>query len=932
MRRILAVALASVLLPAGAAAQSLYAGPPVTLPGLQDEAQITRETNGIAHIRAENERDLFFLQGFVHAQDRLFQMDFRRRQASGTLAELLGPAALGSDVLLRAIGLRRAAARSLAALSPRTRAALEAYADGVNAFVATNPLPPEYGALELFEFAPWDPLDSVTVAKLISFGRSFDLVDIENTVNLFTYQQAGAVLGFGGTTLFFEDLFRSAPFDPASTVPDASVGPVAVRAARGHDEERGAGSRASMIAPRALELGKAYLDRAREIPLLRRVLERHRHGGSNEWAVSGAHTTSGRPLMANDIHLALDTPSTFYPVHLHAEQIDVIGGSFAGAPFVIAGHNRRISWGAATHFMDVTDTFQEQIVPDGNSPSGLSIVHNGQLEPIIPILELFRQNTPGNGIPDDVSVVPSGGPVPPATLVAPRRNNGPIIMLDLASGTALSVQYTGFSATRELDTFLIWNEARNLDDFIRGLQFFDVGSINWAYSDVRGNIAYFSSGELPVREDLQAGTVSGLPPFFIRNGTGGNEWLPVQHLQPGQAVPFEILPFDEMPHVINPPAGFFVNANNDPIGVTLDNNPLDQLRPGGGIYYLSPLYDAGFRAGRITRLIKEKLSTGDGKISFENMQEIQADTVMPDAQVFVPHILQAFANAQAPGADPALAALAADPAVAEAVGRLRDWDFTTPTGIPEGFDASVAATIYSVWRGQFIRNTIDAVLTPFGLPVPDSQQALAALRHLLDTFPATGGVGASGLSFFNVPGIANVPGNAADRRDVLILESLADALDRLAGPAFAAAFGGSTNQDDYRWGMLHRIVLDHPLGGPFSIPPAGGAFPSPLVGLPGIPTDGGFETVDAATHDARANGVNAFMFGSGPNDRFVSEAGPGRVRAESSLPGGVSGVLGSPFYVNLLPAWLTNEAFPLLLRNEDIEKNATSVTTFAPAK
>jgi penicillin amidase len=958
MRRILAVALVCVLLPTVAAAQSLRAGPPVTLPGSQDEAQITREANGIAHIKGENEHDLYFLQGFVHAQDRLFQMDFRRRQASGTLAELLGPAALGSDVLLRTIGLRRAAKRSAAAISPRTRAALEAYADGVNAFVSTNTnaLPPEYAALELSHFEQWTPLDSVTVAKLISFGRSFDLMDIENTVNLLTYQQAGALLGFDGAKLFFEDLFRSAPFDSASTVPDASLVSVAVRARRGRDEDRAAESRASMIDRRTLEFGKEYLDKAKQVPLLRRILERHRHGGSNEWAVSGAHTTSGRPLLANDIHLDLDVPSTFYPIHLQAGAVDVIGGSFAGAPFVIAGHNRNISWGATTHFMDVTDTFREHVVPDPTSPSGLSIVHKGQLEPIILIPEVFRQNKPGNGIPDDVTPVPSGGPIPPATLVVPRRNNGPIIMLDLAGGTALSVQYTGFSATRELDTFLIWNEARNLDDFIRGLQFFDVGSINWAYSDVRGNIAYFSSGELPVREDLQAGTVSGLRPFFIRNGTGGNEWLSVQHLQPGQAVPFEILPFDEMPHIINPPAGFFVNANNDPAGVTLDNDPLNQLRPGGGIYYLSPLYDAGFRAGRITRLIKEKLSTGYGKLSFENMQEIQADTVMPDAQVFVPHILQAFANAQAPGADPALAALAADPAVAEAVGRLRGWDFTTPTGIPEGFDASdpdqdgnlqtpspkeiassVAATLYSVWRGQFIRNTIDAALTPFGLPVPDSQQALTALRHLLDAGRRAevpifndnfSGVGASGVNFFNVPGVAN----AADRRDVLILQSLADALKRLAGEPFAAAFGGSTNQDDYRWGKLHRIVLDHPLGGPFSIPPAGGAFSPPLAGLPGIPTDGGFDTVDAATHDARADSVDAFMFGSGPNDRFVSEAGPGRVRAESSLPGEVSGALGSPFYANLLPAWLTNNAFPLLLRNEDIEKNAASVTKFAPAE
>jgi penicillin G amidase len=158
--------------------------------------------------------------------------------------------------------------------------------------------------------------------------------------------------------------------------------------------------------------------------------------------------------------------------------------------------------------------------------------------------------------------------VPSATLIVPRRNNGPIVELASptasSAGSALSVQYTGFSATFELETFLRWDRARNLAQFERGLQFFAVGSQNWSYADVRGNITYFTSGEMPVREDLQAGKVNGLPPWFIRNGQGGNEWLPGQRPQPHQAIPYEIYPAAEMPHLINPPAGWFVSANNDP--------------------------------------------------------------------------------------------------------------------------------------------------------------------------------------------------------------------------------------------------------------------------------------------------------------------------------------------------------------------------------
>ena len=921
MRRAMVVVLAlALLLPAGVLA-SRAAADPVDVPGLEGPGRVDRDANGIAHIRAGSRHDLFLLQGWVHAQDRLFQMDTRRRQADGTLAELLGPAALPTDVQLRTIGLHRAAARSLPALSADARAVLAAYADGVNAWVAANPLPPEYGALSLTRFRPWTPLDSVAVGKLQAFGLSFDL-DIDLTTALLGYQQAGQAGGFDGTALFFQDLWRSEPFTDAATVPDARRAPAAQAATAAATAGAPAGAeRATQRLAAAGRLAERYAALAAKVPLLRQALSRDRgQTGSNQWAVSGRVAAGGHPLLANDPHLGLDAPSTFYPVHLQAGETDAQGSGFAGTPGVIVGNNRFISWGATVNPMDVTDTYAEQLRPDPTSPSGLSTVYEGQLEHVIPIPETFRQNNPGSGAADNLTVVPAGGAIPPATLIVPRRNNGPIIQLDQAAGTALSVQYTGFSATRELDTFLIWDDARNLADFRRGLELFDVGGQNWAYADVEGNIAYFTSAELPLREDLQAGTVNGLPPYFIRNGTGGNEWLPVTNPQPGQAIPYEILPYEEMPQIVNPPAGFFVNANNDPAGVTLDNDPMNQPRPGGGIWYLNNGY-AGIRAGRITALLRAELA-GDGTVSFADMQRIQADTALVDAQFFVPHLVKALARG-ALDSDPTLRGLARNRAVAEAVGRLALWNRRTPTGIAEGYDAadvdgrrlpptrleqanSVAATIYAVWRSQLIQGAIDARLAPYGVAGPDGERSLTALKHLLETFGQTRGVGASGIDFFAVDGVAD----AADRRDVTLLRAVQAALAKLSGPDFQAAFGGSTDQDDYRWGRLHRVTLDHPMGGPFNIPPAFGAFPPPLADLPGIPTDGGFETVDAATHNARADATGEFGFGGGPANRYVSELrGPGDVYAESSLPGGPSGVPGSPFYVNLLPEWLTNDTF-----------------------
>lgn len=916
-------------LAASATAAPASAGPTgsVRLPGLHAAASVVRDADGIAHLRATDEHDLFFLQGWVHAADRLFQMDLTRRQASGTLAELLGRDALPGDVEMRTIGLRRAAERSLPVQSGEGRAALEAYAAGVNAWLAGNPLPPEYAALGLSKAEPWSPVDSLVIGKAIAFSLSFDL-DIELTLVAQAYQAVGAVAGFDGAALFREDLFRSQPFSSAATVPDATAAPATVAAATTSvggtttgaagttTGTVGAGAHPGLPVP-ALELARDYQSRVERTPFLAAAADRTFTLGSNEWAIAGRHTATGQPILANDPHLALATPSTFYPVALRAGALDVQGEGFAGTPYVILGQNRRIAWGATTNPMDVTDTYIEQVRPDPTSPSGLSTVYKGQLEHVVAVPETFRVNTRTPGQADAVVTVPPGNGVPPATLIVPRRNNGPIVSLDTATGTALSVQYAGYSPTRELDTFRLFNHARDLDDFREALTYFDFGSQNWAYVDVDGHIAYFASGEMPLREDLEAGTVRGLPPYFLRDGTGGNEWLPATAHQPGQALPYQILPPTEMPHLVDPPAGFFVNANNDPAGTTLDNDPLNQRRPTGGIYYLNPGYD-GFRGGRITQMVRGAIERGE-KLTVSNVKDQQADVTLLDAQFFTPYLLSALDRARASDT-PALAALASDARVTEAVARLAAWDHTTPTGIEEGYDASdvdgqrsppdpdeiadsVAATIYSVWRGQYVRNVIDAHLAPYRLPQPGSDEAMKALQALLLRFDQRHGVGVSGIDFFAVPGVAD----PADRRDVLLLDSLSDALDLLAGPQFAAAFGGSTRQDDYRWGKLHRVRFGTV-----------------------VATDGGFNTVDASSHGARADAANEFMFGGGPVRRFVAWPEPGGIRAESALPGGTSATAGSPYQFNLLPRWLTNDTYPVRLREVDLVPATASVTGYLP--
>jgi len=935
--------------PAVAASPPRPAVGDVRLPGLLAPLTVRRDVHDVPHIFGKADRDVLFALGRAHARDRFFQMDVLRQTFSGTLSELVGVPALESDVQLRNLGLRRAAVASLPVLSRETQVWLDAYARGVNSYILdpANPLPPEYAALELTRASirPWQPLDSVTIAKGLAFGLSFDLSDIELTVALGAFTLAGAGGGFDPGALFFEDVYRAAPFDPTASIPGSPSGKAALRARAALD-------------PRAVELARRYRDKALRVPLLRAALERREGGrGSNWWVASGKVTDSGRPILANDPHLELGTPSTFYEAQLRitgsGRPLNAFGVTFPGVPGIVLGCNTRICWGATTNPMDVTDVYQEKLVLDPATGVPTHTIFEGRREPLALIPQSFLVNQPGNGVRDDLVNAGIGPLEGGVTLLVPRRNNGPIVAVDLsdpANPTALSVQYTGWGATRELDAFRSWHRAGSLAEFKAGLQFFDVGSQNWAYADVAGNIAYFTSAEMPLREDLQTlgRADGGIPPFLIRDGTHTlkHEWLPAgSSREPGQALPYQILPFAEMPQVVNPARGFIANANNDPVGTSVDNDPLDQRRPGGGIFYLGIAYERGFRIGRIERLLEAELAR-DGSFSVADFERFQANNQLLDAEVFTPYILAAFDNAQRPGAPAALAQLAADPRVAEAVGRLRVWNFSTPTGIPEGWDPgddpaalpapspmqvanSVAATIYSVWRGQVVRRVIDQTLMSVGLGdfVPEGSVALADLRHLLETFRTRHGRGASGLDFFAVAGAAT-PEEARDR---VLLSSLSDALILLAGDAFAPAFDRSTDQDDYRWGKLHRIVFDHPLGGPFNIPPGGGL--SHLEpDLPGVARSGGFGSVDAASHNVRADSVNEFMFGSGPARRFIGTLLPSGPAAEEVIPGGTSGVLGSPFQADQLRLWLTNRYHPWDYRPGDVVRGTRTVEVLEPVR
>jgi len=932
-----------------------------SLPGLQHKVTVARDTFGVPHITASADWDAYFMMGYMHAQDRLFQMDVARRQGSGVLAELLGVGPddifLRTDATMRLFGAHRSAERSLSEYSPEAAALIQAYSNGVNAWLDSNSLPPEYTALEITHVPRWRPVDSIIVVKLLQIQLALDTGDLGRTAALLSYQAAGQARGFDGTRLFFEDIFTSVPFDPAVTIPrhegDASLVLQEIQSQNVQSQIIEKANQAQeMINPDIMEASRKFIEQYNNNPLLNRT---DLGIGSNWWVVAGSKTDTGNAMLANDPHLGLGIPSTFYEIHLRVDSrsspMNVYGVSFPGIPGVVLGQNEHISWGATTSSLDVTDFFAESLVSENGVP--IATRYKDRIEPLVVISEEFRANQVQNGVADDVIILspgdrPGGFSVPSATFIVPRRNNGALLPSGPTDG--LSIQFTGASATRDLEGLFALARARNLTDFKRGLQFLRGTSLNWAYADVQGNIAAFVNGEVPLREDLQAGIIDGLPPFFMRDGTGAlrNEWVPKS--DPGLGFDYESLPFEEMPQTVNPAQGVLVNANNDPIGITLDNDPINQMRR-AGIYYISSGFNPGFRAAKITSLLEQRLnnSRGNCKVSLQDMKGIQSNVQMFDAEVLTPYIIRAFDRARSAGAPAELTSLANDPAISEAVERLVSWDFSAPTGISEGYDAgdrngnsrrpsdrevsnSIAATIYTVWRSQILANTMIATLQRAGLGgiQPSGDRLLVDLRFLLDNFTTNQGRGASGLDFFEIPG-GNAP--PAIRRDAIILKSLKDALNLLAGDLFAPAFGRSTNQSDYRWGKLHRVTFGHVFGGlapQFSIPTAGG-YVDLLPALPGLATDGGWETIDNAPFNLLAASSQAYTFGGGPARRYVGEMRRSGIKSAQVIPGGESGVIGNRFYANQLSLWLTNRYHDVFFSQGEVDSNRFSKTIYNPA-
>ncbi len=535
----------------------------VTLAALDGTVEILRDSLGVPHIYASTERDLYLAQGLVHASDRLWQMDQLRRVAGGRLSELFGEVTIDTDRFLRALGMERAARRDLRDYPADVQALVEAYTTGVNAALTNwkGPFPPEFFLLRVRPEA-WEAAHSVSIEKVMAW----DLAAYGETVALTrAYQRHGPEL--------YE---KVAPWYPAWGVTIVGDSP-----REAHAERRGSGEGdvgdpgvAARPAPGA---ASAVADAGDDLPLpsglgaaLLEATSITR--ASNSWVVGGARTRSGKPLLANDMHLALGHPNVWYLVGLHAPGLDVVGMSLPGVPGVVAGHNRAVAWGFTNANLDDIDLFVERYA--GGDPG--------------------RYETPDGSAPfesfEERILVKRGDPV---TVTVRETRHGPVLAdLDPGdSGDAVSLRWAALDPSTTFRALRTLNGATSVTDVIGGIDLLSNPHQNVVFADTAGDFGYWMGGTVPLRADGGART---LPQ---RGWTGRSDWTGV-------------LPFADHPSVLNPTAGFVATANNrqtrDPVSLLISEE--DWAPP--------------FRAERITRLLEAR---SDHDVA--SMRAIQLDVV-----------------------------------------------------------------------------------------------------------------------------------------------------------------------------------------------------------------------------------------------------------------------------------------------------------------
>ncbi|MFW9968960.1 MAG: penicillin acylase family protein [Candidatus Odinarchaeota archaeon] len=635
------------------------------IPSLNSSVTIYRDEWGIPHIYAADEGDLSFALGYVHAQDRLFQMDLARRNVRGKLSEVVGDLAINEDKYNLAMGMEYWANKTLYNLIQMKKDGMSnhidlinSYADGVNYYISThqNELPIEYAILG-FKPVRWTAIDTLCIANYMSKMLTWGYDD------LYRLQSLEALGPTNYTELMSMSTYGQIPICPNygefndSSELSFEGGPLKLNT-------------------KVIETISSFLKSVESIPSEKEQMELKEEYeiGSNNWAVDGVKSSTGNPTLCNDMHLAWNMPGIWYEAHLVAEStgLNVYGFTLTGANIVVVGHNDYVAWGFTNTGYDVMDWYYYEEVDSDH------YIYNGTLTE-------YTKRTYNIKIKDEGT----------QTFTVKDTVHGPVLsdFLDGAvpesldtGNIVLAPKWTGNNISYVFLALYGFNHAKNREEFNQSSVYFHVPAQNMVYADIDGNIAIRPTGLVPIRDDS-----------LIELGYFGNGTLPYNGSK-GEGEWIGYIPFDELPNTENPSQHYLASANQIAVG------------PSYTKYALQNSYATGYRARRINELLE---NAPDGTVGIEKMKEIQFDVKSTPARAFIPYLINATEG---------LPSSQKTPLVQDVLTQLKNWDFDMDKDL-------AAPTIYRKWRDYYMDYTFNDEMQATGAPVQPPLNVLEKLTR-----------------------------------------------------------------------------------------------------------------------------------------------------------------------------------------------------------